>query len=236
MKLVRKVFKWLGILLGVIIIAFVILLFVPEKETVKPITPRTSTEYWNMSEGFKIAYTHLKSKIKEPSKSPVIFLHGGPGGYVHSSIINTLNNLTDLGYDVYLYDQRGSGLSDRLENYSDINFEKHLLDLDEIITEKIKANKVILIGQSFGSNIISHYSVRHADKIEKIIFSSPGSFKPHRQVDGKFVSLDSVFPTPDSLKFIEPYRFLSDVDKMAAKPKAIVAVLGAFFLDKKLTE
>lgn len=232
MRIVKKIFKWIGITLGILILIFAIFLIVPEKENVKPIQPRESTQYWKMNEGFNIAYTHLQN-IDSITKNPIIFLHGGPGGYIHSSIINTLEELTQFGHDVYLYDQRGSGLSDRLEKYSDISFEKHLLDLNEIISTKIGAEKVILIGQSFGCNIISHYSARYPNKIEKIVFGSPGVFLPYKKIKERYVDIDSIYPVPDTLKFKEPYNFLQDVDNMALKPKAMVASMGALLFDKK---
>lgn len=233
MRIIKKIFKWFGIVLGTLFLLFVILLLLPEKEHVKPIEPRENTAYWEMQEGFNIAFAKL-ANTDSISKSPVIFLHGGPGGYIHSSIINTLSDLTQYGHDVYLYDQRGSGLSDRLEKYTDISFEKHLLDLDEIISQKINAQKVILIGQSFGCNIISHYSARYPDKIEKIIFGSPGEFLPHKKIDDRYVNIDSIYPTPDSLRFVEPYNFVKDVDNMALKPKAMVASMGALLFNKKI--
>ncbi len=233
MSTIKKILKWVTRCIGVLILIFILLLVIPEKETVPSIQPRDNTAYWKMDEGFKIAYTHLKGN-NSITKPPIVFLHGGPGGYIHSSIIQTLASLTDYGYDIYLYDQRGSGLSDRLPKYADISFEKHILDLDEIISKKINTEKVILIGQSFGSNIISHYSARFSNKISKIIFSSPGSFKPHKQLQGRYVDLDSMYPAPDSLQFKEPYNFIKDVDNMAMKPKAMVASVGALLFNKKL--
>ncbi len=233
MRTIKKIFKWIGILIGVLALVFMVLLIIPEKEIIKPLEERESTRYWEMSEGFRIAFTQLEG-IDSLNKTPIVFLHGGPGAYIHSSIIETMKSLALEGNDVYLYDQRGSGLSDRLDKYSDISFEKHLIDLDEIITQKIGAEKVILIGQSFGSIIISHYSARYPEKIEKIVFSSPGAFKPHLKTGNEYADLDSIYPAPDSLKFIEPYNYLKDVESYARKPKMIVAVLGAHFLDKKL--
>lgn len=233
MKVIKRIFKWFGILLGVLIFVFVTLLVIPEKEIVTKIQPRDNTSYWEMNEGFSIAYTHLKSN-QETIKSPIIFLHGGPGGYVHSSIIETLSELTKLGHDIYLYDQRGSGLSDRLPKFSDVSFEKHVKDLKEIILERIKTNKVILIGQSFGCSIISHFSAKHPNLVEKIIFSSPGQLLPRRINGNVYVDLHSLFPKPDSLQFVKPYRFVEDVDKTALKPKAILATTGALLFDSKL--
>jgi len=232
-KKLKKLFKWVAIVLIFCLSVFCLLLLIPEKETVSPIRPRATTQFWLMDEAFKIAYTKLPSH-DTLHKTPVLFLHGGPGGYIHSSIIQTLSSLTDSGYDVYLYDQRGSGLSDRLAKYTDISFNKHIMDLDEIISHKIKADKVILIGQSFGSNIISHYSAQYPENVEKLIFSSPGSFKPHKKVDGKYVDLSIFYPCPDSLSFKEPYNFIKDVDNMAMKPKAMVASMGALLFNKKL--
>ncbi|MDX1470777.1 MAG: alpha/beta hydrolase [Flavobacteriaceae bacterium] len=234
MKILRKILKWIGIVILSIVIAFLILLVIPEPVTVNPIKPRENTQYWEMDEGFKIAYTHLKSPSNSNSKPPIIFLHGGPGGYIHSSIIQTMKDLNPLGYDVYLYDQRGSGLSDRMDKYSDVSFQKHLLDLNEIVEKKIGASKVILIGQSFGSVIIAHYAAIHPNNIEKLVLSSPGQLRPYLQIENNFVKIDSVYPTPDSLQFKEPYNFIKDVDNMALKPKAIVATMGALLFDKKL--
>ncbi|GLR19525.1 alpha/beta fold hydrolase [Portibacter lacus] len=228
----KRLLKWLGFFLGLIIGIFLLLLLVPEKETIAKLQPRGSTEYWEMSEGFRIAYTHL-SGIDSINKTPVIFLHGGPGGYVHSSSIKTFASLAEIGHDVYLYDQRGSGLSDRMSKYSDINLNKHLSDLHEIIKQKIKAPKVILIGQSFGSIIISQYSAQHPETIDKIVFSSPGALRPHRQINGNYVDLDSIYLAPDSLLFKTPYYFVKDVDNMAMKPKAIAASVGALIFNKK---
>ena len=232
MKLIKRFFKWLGIALGMILLVFLLLLVIPEKEVVPAIQPRANTQYWEMAEGFKIAYTHFKG-VDSMNLAPIVFLHGGPGGYVHSSIIETMEEIGGGKRDVYLYDQRGSGLSDRMPKYTDINFEKHLLDLRQIIREKLKAEKVVLIGQSFGSNIIAHYSARFPEDIERIVFSSPGTFIPYRQENGRYISVDSLFPKPDSIQLIEPYNFVKDVDNMALKPKAMTAVMGALLFDQK---
>jgi len=233
MRIFKKVMKWVGFLLLSVLLIFVLLVIIPEKETIKPIEPRENTQYWTMKEGFRIAYTHLKS-TSDTVKTPVVFLHGGPGGYIHSSIINTLKELTNSGHDVYLYDQRGSGLSDRLEKFSDVSFAAHVEDLHEIISKKIKKEQVILIGQSFGGELIAHYSAYYPKTIEKMVFSSPGGLTPHRILNDQYVDLDSLFRIPDTLKFITPYSFVKDVDRVALKPKAITLITGAMLLDKKL--
>ena len=229
----RSIFKWAGRILGLLLLVFLISLIIPEREVVPAIQPRPSTAYWQMKEGFKIAYSYLPNR-DTTQRPPIIFLHGGPGGYVHSSIIKTLEKLTNVGHDVYLYDQRGSGLSDRLSHFSDVNFEKHLEDLHEIITQHVKAPKVILMGQSFGCILIAHYSGRHPEKIASLILSSPGDLPPIRQNQGQVLNLDSIYPAPDSLKFIPPFDGFKASRRAALKTKAIVATMGALILDKKL--
>lgn len=222
MKFLKYTLKVLAGIIALVLTLFIIMVIIPEVEAVKSIQPRESTKYWKMSEGFKIAYTHLKSK-DSIKKSPIVYLHGGPGGYIHSSVIEAMSALTEVGHDVYLYDQRGSGLSDRLEKFSDISIKKHIKDLTEIVSEKINQEKVILIGHSFGANIIAHYSANHSDRIDKMIFSSPGELLPMRIANKKYVDLDSVYPKPNTLKFKTAVGFVPEVDIAAIKPKSIIA-------------
>ena len=66
-----------------------------------------------MPTGSRIAYTLLPAK--GPKKAyPIIYLLGGPGGWVDETVVRMMTPLTAEGYDVYLYDQVGSGWSERL--------------------------------------------------------------------------------------------------------------------------
>lgn len=100
---------------ALLVLAAAVACLVPVRVTVAAIEPRPDTRYWQMSGGYRIAYTRLAPAAGVPGRAPVVFLHGGPGGYVHSSAIRALQPLADAGHPVYLYDQHGSGLSDRLE-------------------------------------------------------------------------------------------------------------------------
>ena len=233
MSILRSILKWIGYILAAIIILFTLLVFIPEKEEVPAITPAEDTQYWEMSEGFQIAYRY-RPGIGDSVKTPILYLHGGPGGYIHSSIADALGELNKWGYTVYLYDQRGSGLSDRLEKFSDVSFEKHLADLHEIISDKIDSGRVVLMGQSFGANIIAHYAARHPENVARVIFASPGNISPPRIEDGRYVRMDSLYQTPDSLTFISPIDPFSESNRAVMKPKAIVATMGALLFDKKL--
>ena len=125
---------------------FLISAFFPRKYDVPDLLQRPGTHYWVLSTGSKIAYTLISGKgVKK--QYPVIYLHGGPGGYISDRNIETLAPLSEDGYDVYLYDQTGSGQSDRLADIEEYTADRHKKDLEEIV-KKSGAEKVILIGQS----------------------------------------------------------------------------------------
>ncbi len=118
---------------------------IPSKQDCAVLQPRALTQYWNLKTGSKIAYTFIQAKgIKKPY--PIIYLHGGPGGYVHSKVIDVLGQLSEDGFDVYLYDQIGSGLSARLEQVNEYTAMRQLNDLEAIV-EILKAQKIISEGQ-----------------------------------------------------------------------------------------
>lgn len=86
----------------------------------------------------------------------------------------------NLGYNVFIYDQRCHGLSDRLTNNVDIlhvdNFNDYALDL-EIFIEKIvipTENKpIFLYAHSMGGAVSALYLNKYSDKIKKAVFSAP---------------------------------------------------------------
>ena len=112
--------KKLGIALSIVIlgmIAFWIFISIPTPYEVAPFEERQGTKYWDLDDGSKIGY--FKIDGRRPSKqSPIIFLYGGPGGLVKDDHIEALKVFSDQGYDLYFYDQIGSGHSTRLEDIS----------------------------------------------------------------------------------------------------------------------
>ena len=135
--------------------------------------PRADTQYWNLSTGSRLAYTHLVAE-GTPRPAPVIFLHGGPGSPLRSPDYAFYRQLTHYGFDVYLYDQAGTGLSDRLANVRDYTTQRHVADL-EAIRQQIGATQVILIGQSWGATLAADYLAAYPRNVAKVIFSSPGA-------------------------------------------------------------
>lgn len=146
---------------------------VPSSEIIKPRVPEAA-DYWDLETGSRIAYLKFPAENKT-KEEPVIFLHGGPGGAVVSfqPITDVISALSKDGYDVYFYDQVGGGLSGRLKNIRDYQISRHVLDLDQI-RKKIKAEKMILIGESNGGVLSAHYAAAYPANVKRLVLISPG--------------------------------------------------------------
>jgi proline iminopeptidase len=178
------------------VLVFIFTVFYPRSYDVPEFKTRVGTQYWQLSTGSQIGYTIIAGK-GEKKETPIIYLHGGPGGYISNRDIQALTPIADSGYNVYLYDQTGSGESERLKDIDNYTVARHIEDLDEII-KKIGAKKVILIGQSWGAILAALYIADNPDKIEKIIFTSPGPIYPVR----KELANNKV---PDSIHLRNPF-------------------------------
>ena len=142
--------------------------FIPRSYDVPQLNKRKSTQYWDLQTGSKIAYTLVSAKgIKKPY--PIIYLHGGPGGFISDRNIEMLAPLSEDGFDIYLYDQIGSGQSERLVNINEYTADRHKKDLEELI-KKIGSEKVILIGQSWGAILATLFIADNPDKVDKVMF------------------------------------------------------------------
>ena len=122
--------------------------------------PLPGMEYWNLPTGSKLAYVHIPA-VGDAKRTPIVFLHGGPGFLVLKSDVAFYGQLAQDGYDVYLYDQIGSGSSDRLEDVREYTTERHVMDLDAV-REEIGADQLILIGQSWGNTLLADYMAAHS--------------------------------------------------------------------------
>jgi proline iminopeptidase len=191
----KKFFTFTKYALLLCVVLCLLLTFIPGNYNVPQIQKRDGTQYWDLPAGSKIAYTLVSAGgAKKPH--PIIYLQGGPGGFISDRNIKVLAPLSEDGYDVYLYDQIGSGLSDRLTNISDYTADRHKKDLEEII-KKIGAEKVILIGQSWGAVLATLYIADNAEKVQGVIFTGPGPMQPMRR------EMQGTNP-PDSLNMRKP--------------------------------
>jgi len=170
---------------SVLTVAFILVVKLLPKPEVpyKNPEPLSGMEFWNLPTGSNLAYVHVPA-VGSSRETPVIFLHGGPGFFILESDFKFYGQLAQDGFDVYLYDQVGSGRSNRLVDVGDYTTERHVADL-EAIRQQIGAEKVILIGQSWGNTLLADYMAVYPEHVSKAIFSSPGAiwdvkrFKPN---------------------------------------------------------
>lgn len=133
----------------------------------------SSVQHWNLSTGSHIAYLEVHAQ-GVANATPIIFVGGGPGeeDVADNSEVQFFGQLSQLGYNVYFYDQIGSGLSARLSNPAQYTLARHVADL-EAIREEIGANQVILMGSSWGGTLVSNYMASYPQHVAKAIFTSP---------------------------------------------------------------
>jgi proline iminopeptidase len=191
----KKLFTFIKYALLLCVAVYLLVVFIPGTYDVAQLQKRADTQYWDLPTGSKIAYTLVSAKgTKKPH--PIIYLQGGPGGFISHRNIEILAPLSEAGYDIYFYDQIGSGQSDRLTNINEYTADRHKKDLEEII-KKIGAEKVILIGQSWGAVLATLFIADNPEKVQRVIFTGAGPIQPTRQ------ELLSIQP-PDSLKLRKP--------------------------------
>jgi len=108
----------------------------------------------------------------------VIFVHGGPGAdaVTNDPIVAALSPLTDAGFDVCLYDQIGCGLSARLADPKDYTAARQVADL-EALRQLLGWERPVLIGESWGAQLIVRYAAKYPREISAAVLVSPGPLR-----------------------------------------------------------
>jgi pimeloyl-ACP methyl ester carboxylesterase len=131
---------------------------------------------------WQVRGTRLFVRDVGPETAPVlVVVHGGPGGN-HLG----LRPLEALAPErrVILYDQRGTGESDRLpistakpEGLGRLSLEENVADL-EAIRARLGRDRIALIGHSWGGALAVFYAAAHPEHVEKLVVYSGGPETP----------------------------------------------------------
>jgi len=97
--------------------------------------------------------------------TPVIFVHGGPGG--GTSPINR-RFFNPEKYRIILLDQRGCGKSTPHASLED-NTTWHLVEDIETLRKELQIEKWIVFGGSWGSTLSLSYAVKHPEVVQGLI-------------------------------------------------------------------
>lgn len=103
---------------------------------------------------------------KEPA---IIVLHGGPGGTHRGNMPYV--SFSDK-YPVILYDQLGTGNSDRPNDPANWTVERFVSEIDSI-RAALDLDEVIIAGHSWGGTLAAEYAIQNPQGLKAVILSSP---------------------------------------------------------------
>jgi proline iminopeptidase len=161
---------------ALIVGAFALTTLVPLEDPRLPPAPVEGQRFWELSTGSRIAYARVPAE-SDARKTPVVFLHGGPGVPDMRGDSEYFGKLSGSGFDVYVYDMVGRGRSSRLTDPRGYTLARDVADL-EAIRERIGAERVILIGHSHGGAIAAAYAASRPEHVSKMVLSSPEDTSP----------------------------------------------------------
>lgn len=117
--------------------------------------------------GYELYYREVGA---DRGLAPVILVHGGPG----DSSLSFKNSFDFLGEAtrVIYYDQRGSGNSQAKAIPADYTIEQLVDELESLRREVVQAEKIILVGHSFGSALAQRYTLKYPERVEKLVLVS----------------------------------------------------------------
>lgn len=98
--------------------------------------------------------------------SPVVMLHGLFVGSMASFYFTAAPALAE-SHRVLLYDLRGHGKSERAKTGYDV--PTMTADLEAVVDALAEAERISLVGHSYGAVIALQYALRHPEKIEKLV-------------------------------------------------------------------
>ncbi len=140
-------------------------------EKAAPLPSEPEVQYWNLSTGARLAYYYYPA-VEERADAPIIYLHDGPGLAVLDPEREFYSQFARDGFDVYLYDQVGTGRSERLDKIGAYDIGRNVADLDAIRSE-LGVHEMILIGQGAGAELLARYMSRYPERVRQAVFISP---------------------------------------------------------------
>jgi len=152
---------------------------------------------------------------KNSSRAVVIFLQGNSGNI--STQATAAYWLTDHGYDVFIFDYRGYGISEGVPT-----LEGALSDTGQAILfahRQAADKKIFVMGQSLGASMGIPAVKAMKEHIDGAIFISP--FSDYREISREFLSrswLTWLFQWPLSFTINNDYRPLDFVEEISPVP------------------
>lgn len=155
--------------------------------------------------------------IKPPSSpKATIFVFHGSGSKI-SNWIKLLGPLIDDGYQVFLMEYRGFGISEGNASHEAVAQDAHRAVLYLVGREDVKNRPLLVLGQSYGAQLAINVAARYPEKVAVLI--TEGAFTSFRDI--------AIYSTPWFGKpftwafFLNPYSS-AELIKEASMPKLII--------------
>lgn len=130
-----------------------------------------------LPDGTRLAYRKYDARgAGAGTLAPIVVLHGGPGVPPLERSFDYYGRLAESGHAVYVYEQIGVGQSSRLDDIRHYTLQRDIDDLDAL-RAAIGAQHIILIGQSWGAVLATHYRAQHPGVVDRTVLISPGAFR-----------------------------------------------------------
>ncbi|HEX9105934.1 MAG TPA: alpha/beta hydrolase, partial [Longimicrobiales bacterium] len=133
--------------------------------------------------GVKLFY-----RLAGAAADTVIFIHGGPGTGMREGY--DFEALTSRGHALLMYDQRGAGYSEMVNDSGRLGLEEHVADLAALV-HHFRLTRAKLIGLSWGAAVAARFAAEHPDMVERVAFVSPIS-PTGAMLNSRFAHLDTV--------------------------------------------
>lgn len=108
--------------------------------------------------------------------TPLVILHGGPD-FDHHYLLPCMDRLANYFRLIY-YDQRGRGRSSPGVEARDVRMDSEVDDLDQV-RQQVGADRVALLGHSWGGLLAMEYATRHPERVAQLILvnTAPASHR-----------------------------------------------------------
>lgn len=120
-----------------------------------------STGFLNVGDGHTLYY----EECGNPEGTPLVFLHGGPGGGINPTLRRFFN---PEKCRIILFDQRGAGKSTPYASIEHNSIERLISDIEQL-RQTLCINKWIVYGISWGSALAQLYTVAHPERVTTLI-------------------------------------------------------------------
>ena len=215
----RRAAIWHGfaMLVALAPLAYVLVPLAPS--TLTPLPVNAAVQMWPTGAGRSVAVYHYRAEAASRRNLTIVFVHGGPGGYIRDFDRDFFATFAKAGFDVVLYDQFGAGYSPLGETTAAYTHEKNIDDLAAVLARL--DTPALLVGQSYGATLVTSALVRDdvRKRVSFVVLTDPGKIPGASIAVGKTMSEKST-TAPDAT--------LTPTPSVAAALVAPRAVLTAF--------